>query len=338
MFIRESLALRFSETKVEILDQTLLPHQERWVDVTDPLEMEKAIISLKVRGAPLIGVAASLCLGVFCLSEQNKEQRNLWANALLSSRPTAVNLIHHMNELIQMIQKNESGTAIFNQAIRFFDFDQKNCDLISDFGFEEMKAFSNILTHCNTGGLATAGVGTALGVIKKLAQNNKETFVYVDETRPLLQGGRLTTWELIQAKVKFKLICDNMAGFLMKQGKVDAVVVGADRITSNGDSANKIGSYSLAVLCHFHKIPFYIAAPMTTVDSSLISGEEIPIEQRNPKEVMGFVSPLNEVIWAPLTAQVYNPAFDWVPSHLITAWITDRAVYKLKDVELGCFK
>lgn len=183
--------------------------------------------------------------------------------------------------------------------------------------------------------MATAGSGTALGVIKKLAKKNPEIHIFVDETRPLLQGARLTTWELSKAHVKFSLICDSMAGFLMQQKKVDVVVVGADRITKNGDSANKIGTYTLAVLCHYHKIPFYIVAPLTTWDKDLTSGDQIPIEFREREEVLGLTHPEHKISWAYPHSKVFNPAFDWVPSDLIQGWVTDRGVFTQEDVKRG---
>lgn len=335
-----TLSLRFDETSVSVIDQTLLPHQEIWVDVTDPKACVEAIQSLRVRGAPLIGVVASLCLGIFCRNNSATDDRLFWWHQLIESRPTAVNLMHLMNILKPMIVEQKKGDEIFLQAVKFFSEDQAKCDEMASVGLEIIKGQLQLgldsqkevrlLTHCNTGALATAGEGTALAVIKKVAKVYSKTLVYVDETRPLLQGARLTAWELKLSKVKHKLICDNMAGFLMLQNKVDAVLVGADRITAQGDSANKIGTYSLAVLCHHHKIPFYIVAPTTTIDSSLSSGSEIPIEERNPEEV--------RKTWADPTTEVYNPAFDWVPHELITGWITEDGYFENKDIEQGAFQ
>lgn len=340
----ESLSLRFSRSKIEILDQTLLPHEVQWIDITDPQQAVEAIQSLKVRGAPLIGVAASVCLGIYCLENSDLSQRLYWLQKLISSRPTAVNLVHFLNEMKELIEKKSDSEVIFDLAVKFFLEDQSMCQKISEIGKKEFKAkFKNkeitVLTHCNTGSLATAGIGTALGVIKNLASEYK-LHVYVDETRPLFQGARLTSWELEKANIKFDLICDNMAGFLMLQKKVDAVLVGADRITANGDAANKIGTYSLAVLCHYHKIPFYVVAPSTTFDSAIDSGFEIPIEQRTSDEVRGYYnqSSSQKVVWAKDSFNVYNPSFDWVPASLITGWITETKCFNNNDVENGEFK
>lgn len=333
----DTLALKFDKKNISILDQTALPHQEVWVDITAPQDCVDAIVALKVRGAPLIGIAAALNLAIFALNNPNKDQWLMWAERLRDSRPTAVNLIHHLQAMIDHIIKDCQADTLYQMAIEFFLQDQKMCDAMADFGAHELTGKNQILTHCNTGGLATAGVGTALGVIKKLAKNNPSFHVFVDETRPLLQGARLTAWELDQAGIPHEIVCDNMAGFLMMQNKVDAVITGADRIAKNGDTANKIGTYTLAVLCHFHKIPFYIAAPITTVDPKMDSGLAIPIELRNENEVKGFVGSDSKFLWSPKNSKAYNPAFDWVPNGLITGWITDQGVYKAKDIEKGCF-
>ncbi|MEK6554298.1 MAG: S-methyl-5-thioribose-1-phosphate isomerase, partial [Bdellovibrionota bacterium] len=186
-----------------------------------------------------------------------------------------------------------------------------------------------ILTHCNTGALATAGWGTALGAIRKAHEQGKKIHVYVDETRPLLQGGRLTAWELAKLGIPHTLICDNMAGMLMAQGRVSKVFVGSDRIARNGDFANKIGTYSVAVLAQYHKVPFYVAAPFTTVDALTASGKDIPIEERNPKEVRGEMSPQD--------APVYNPAFDVTPAELVTGWVLDNGVFNKDQITSGEF-
>ncbi len=345
-FLHETSSLRFNRSKVEILDQTLLPHEAHWVDITSPNEAVLAIQSLKVRGAPLIGVTAAVCLGIFCLQNSDQKIRLHWLHQLISSRPTAVNLVHFLTEMKTLIVGNTSAEEVFQMSVRFFKEDQSMCQKISEVGLKEFlqkfkkdKPKISVLTHCNTGGLATAGVGTALGVIKNLIKDF-DLHVFVDETRPLLQGARLTAWELEREKINFDLICDNMAGFLMLQKKVDAVIVGADRITANGDVANKIGTYSLAVLCQYHNIPFYVAAPSTTFDSAIESGFQIPIEQRNPDEVRGYNNQsLNQkVFWAKDTFNVYNPSFDWVPASLISGWITEHKCYKHEDVKKGDFK
>ena len=335
--MNESLSLKFDENKILVLDQTRLPFEEKWIDVTDPQVMEDSIRGLRVRGAPLIAVAASLGLGLFCIKNERQDLRLFWWKRLVESRPTAVNLMNLFEELKVGIIENQKGTDIFSKACQFYHDDiQRSEDMIKN-GVEVLEGLKNFLTHCNTGGLATAGRGTALGVIKELYKKNPKTHVFVGETRPLLQGGRLTTWELSKAHVNFSLICDSMAGFLMHQKKVDAVVVGADRIARNGDSANKIGTYSLAVLCHHHKIPFYIVAPLTTVDKNLVSGDLIPIEFRSKEEVLGFTHPDRSVSWVDPNTKVFNPAFDWVPSSLIQGWITDEGVFTQKDIKHGIF-
>ncbi len=340
----ETLSLKFSDSKIEILDQTRLPFENHWIDITEPNLCVSAIKELKVRGAPLIGVVAAINLGIFCLHTENKKLRLHWLNELITSRPTAVNLIHLLTEMKSMIESDFISSDIFKKSVDFFHQDQAMCEKISLVGAKRLKLdfldlktskIFSILTHCNTGALATAGVGTALGVIKKVNED-LALKVYVDETRPLLQGARLTAWELEKENINFELICDNMAGFLMLQNKVDAVIVGADRITAHGDVANKIGTYTLAVLCHHHKIPFYVAAPTTTIDSAIDFGSDIPIEQRSASEVRGFEA-LN-AFWAKDSFKVYNPSFDWVPSKLITGWITEDKCYDQKDIESGLFK
>ncbi len=334
----QTLSLKFSTDEISILDQTLLPFKEQWVDVTDPETCVAAIKALKVRGAPLIGVVASLCFAINCRKEISLTQRLSWWTMLMASRPTAVNLIHLMNQLKSVI--DQPGSIIFTKAFSFFIDDQNKCEQMSLVGLKVLEAKLQLgmkpnarvqlLTHCNTGSLATAGTGTALGVIKKISEIYPQALTYVDETRPLLQGARLTAWELGLSHAKHKLICDNMAGFLMLQNQVDAVMVGADRITAEGDTANKIGTYSLAVLCQYHNIPFYIVAPTTTIDSSLSSGFEIPIEERAAQEV--------QMNWSLQTTEVYNPAFDWVPHHLVTGWITEEGFFDNKAVAGGAFK
>ncbi len=344
----QTISIKFNESQLEIIDQTQLPSNEVWIDITKPKDAVQAIKCLKVRGAPLIGVTAALSFGLFCKLESDKSKRLYWWNQLIESRPTAVNLVHLMNQLRPFVAGNQAGDLIFDKAYAFYLEDRKKCQDISLIGLKvlcdqlEMNNSGDkkisLLTHCNTGALATAGVGTALGVIKKFSDEFPDTMTYVDETRPLLQGARLTTWELALGKYKHKLICDNMAGFLMMQKKVDAILVGADRIASNGDSANKIGTYSLAVLAKYHNIPFYIVAPTTTVDSSVGSGLEIPIELRKPEEVQGFVSTNYSRLWANSSTEVYNPAFDWAPADLITGWITEQSYFNLEDVKGGIFK
>lgn len=322
---------------LQIIDQTQLPHKEEWVTCSNLQTMEEAIKKLKVRGAPMIGLAANFFLAFLSQQDSSQEDLHQASEVLKKSRPTAVNLIHYMKEFQEVLKASSSFSWVEKWAYDKWQEDARASDRMSTFGVTLLKPGSQILTHCNTGGLAAAQGGTALGVIFKAHEVLKDVHVYVDETRPLLQGGRLTTWELSQKKVPYTLICDNMAGFLMSQKKVDAVFVGADRIASNGDTANKIGTYSLAVLAKYHEVPFYIVAPNKTVDSSLESGAQIPIEERKNEEVRGFVHPDQSTVWAP-DCKTYNPAFDVTPAELIEAWVTQDGVITKKQIQEGVFK
>lgn len=227
--------------------------------------------------------------------------------------------------------------ALEEEALRLVAEDKVLCDNIAQAGAALVKPGSRLLTHCNTGGLATAGVGTALGVIQRAYSEGHVASVWVDETRPLLQGGRLTAWELGELGIPYQLICDSMAASLMAKKQVDAIWVGADRIAANGDVANKIGTYSLAVLAHYHGVPFYVAAPHTTLDRNCPNGEAIPIEQRAAGEVTGVAGSFGSVQWAPDNASVYNPAFDVTPAELISGWILDTGVVTPEQVRDGVF-
>lgn len=305
-----SLGLRMIDG-LEVLDQTKLPHEEIWCKVTDPQEMIRLIQCLSVRGAPLIGVAAALALGEFSRDKTETEIR-IAALALREARPTAVNLMHAMD---RMLEAFEAGRDLVKEAKNIFDEDVALCDAMAERGAKYINDGDGILTHCNTGGLATVGVGTALGVIHRAHSQGKKIHVYVDETRPLLQGARLTAWELEKLKIPFTLICDNMAASLMKAGKVQKAFVGSDRIAANGDAANKIGTYGVAVLAKHHNIPFYVVAPSTTFDADCPDGNSIPIEERNPEEVRAGK--------APHSCKVWNPAFDVTPKTLITKVILE---------------
>jgi methylthioribose-1-phosphate isomerase len=318
-----TLSLKWSPAEFLLIDQTLLPKQEVWLKIENLDQMVEAIKSLRVRGAPLIGVSASLYLAHQALRGQDLKSLEKDAQELKAARPTAVNL---MNNIDQLLKHFSSTTEIVTEAIRIFDEDQSLCDGMSTLGAELIKDGDNILTHCNTGSLATVGSGTALGAIKKAHQQGKKIHVYVDETRPLLQGARLTTWELAKEKIPFTLITDSMAAFLMKQGKVSKAFVGCDRIAKNGDFANKIGTYSVAALCHLHGIPFYVVGPRTTVDPKCPNGDAIPIEERIPREVTGFHSSSESITWAPEGTKVYNPSFDVTPSEFVTAWVLDHKI------------
>ena len=271
----KSLSLEVKENKLSILDQTLLPHEERWVEVSTSEDLVGIIKKLQVRGAPLIGVSASIILALESTKDYSKEDLLKKAKQLKQARPTAVNLMVCVDRLITLINQDATPKELQVEAENIFNEDVELCQKISNFGAELINEGDNIITHCNTGGLATVGSGTALGIIKKAHEQGKNIHVYVDETRPLLQGGRLTTWELKKLGIPFTLICDNMAGHLMLQNKIDKCFVGADRIATNGDFANKVGTYSLAILCKTHNIPFYVAAPYTTVDFDCPNGKEV---------------------------------------------------------------
>lgn len=318
-----TLSLKWSPSEFQLLDQTLLPKKEVWIKIENLDQMIEAIKSLRVRGAPLIGVSACLFLAYQALRGQDLKSLTKDAQLLKEARPTAVNL---MNNIDQLLKHFSTADDIVSEAVRIFNEDQTLCDNMSTLGAELIQNGDTILTHCNTGSLATAGAGTALGVIKKAHQQGKKIHVYVDETRPLLQGARLTAWELAKEKIPFTLITDSMAAFLMRQGKVTKAFVGCDRIATNGDFANKIGTYSVAALCHLHKIPFYVVGPRTTVDSKCPSGKDIPIEERISNEVTGFHSSNESINWAPENTKVYNPSFDVTPNEYVTAWVLDHKI------------
>lgn len=346
----ESLSLRFkadsfnagAACQLELLDQTLLPHEEKWLDIKNTSDMIEAIKALRVRGAPLIGVAAALSLAQSAIQKMSKSDLIVAANDLYEARPTAVNLMICMDRMKKVLSSEQfSVEALVKTAVDIFEEDVQLCNRIAENGATLFQDGDRILTHCNTGALATAGVGTALGAIRKAFEQGKKIHVYVDETRPLLQGGRLTAWELQKLGIPFTLITDNMAGHLMSQGAISKAIVGCDRIAANGDFANKIGTYSVAVLCHFHRIPFYVAGPYTTVDPLCPSGADIPIEERKAFEVQGvegsFDGGYKKIQWAPNGSPVYNPAFDVTPHSLVSAWIMDNAVYKIDQVMGGAF-
>ncbi len=327
----QSLALRFDGKRLSVLDQTLLPHAEIWVDVTEPRAMIEAIQKLKVRGAPLLGVAAALCLA--CIAETGASQAQLESDALWlrRARPTAVNLMWALDRLRRVLERGGSKDDLVQEAEHIFLEDVLLCERMSDHGAGLIQGGESILTHCNTGGLATVGIGTALGVIHKAHLQNKHVHVYVDETRPLLQGARLTTWELSKLGIPHTLITDSMAAILMRDGRVSRVLVGADRIAMNGDFANKVGTYGLAVQAHYHGIPFHPVAPYSTVDTRCARGNDIPIEERAASEVLGF----GEKPWAPEGTEVFNPAFDVTPVELVTSLVLDRGVISQAELKSG---
>lgn len=333
-----SVCLRSRNGKLEVLDQRHLPHQESWIEIHKVSDMVQAIQSLAIRGAPAIGVAAAWALAHSAEQGHSHSQLALESKTLRESRPTAVNLMAALDRMDQRIEKMASALELSQEAEQIHQEDVELCDRISRNGSPLLKSHDGVLTHCNTGGLATAGCGTALGVIQRAHNEGKEIHVFVDETRPLLQGGRLTAWECARAGIPHTLITDNMAAWQMAQGRVHKVIVGADRIAMNGDFANKIGTYNLAILCQYHGIPFYVAAPHTTLDRHCLSGKSIPIEQREAREVRGVHGAFGSVEWAPAQAPVDNPAFDVTPAELVTGWILDSGVYDFKAVNEGALK
>lgn len=319
---------------LELLDQTKLPGEEAWLQIRDPETVRSCIERLAVRGAPAIGIAGAfgLVLGARDLDGTDREAflRNVEAIAarLGSARPTAVNLTWALSRLVSQIARSESVAAgdlkqiLLDEAHRIHKEDEEACRSIGIYGEPLFDDGAGILTHCNAGALATGGTGTALAPIFEAQRQGKRVRVYADETRPLLQGARLTMWELMRAGIDCTLLCDNTAAAAMAEGKIQAVIVGADRIARNGDFANKIGTYGVAVLARAHGIPFYVAAPTSTVDLATPDGTKIPIENREGTEVTRF----GGVQTAPPGARVYSPSFDVTPAHYATALITERGI------------
>lgn len=333
----QTTSLRVSENQLFILDQQALPQEKRWLAADNVSLLVDHIHALRVRGAPLIGLSASLLLALLAGRGLSQAELGQALETLRAARPTAVNLMNNLDRMKLALAQDNYIQALEDEALRLIAEDKQLCARIAETGCALVKPGSRLLTHCNTGGLATAGVGTALGVIALAHQRGQVDMVWVDETRPLLQGGRLTAWELGELGVPYQLITDSMAASLMAKGQVDAVWVGADRIAANGDVANKIGTYSLAVLAKYHGIPFYVAAPQTTLDRHCPNGEVIPIEQRAAAEVTGVAGSFGAVQWAPENAPVYNPAFDVTPAALIDGWVLDSGVVTPEAVAAGAF-
>ncbi|HEX5834824.1 MAG TPA: S-methyl-5-thioribose-1-phosphate isomerase, partial [Pyrinomonadaceae bacterium] len=322
---------------IRMLDQRVLPAQENYLMLRSYDEVAEAIRKMVIRGAPAIGVAAAMGIALGATQSVGTSVADLEddllyiCDVMAKTRPTAVNLFWAIERMRATFQRAKARTTdveeirkvLVAEALAIFEEDIAANRAIGKFGGPLIPDGATVLTHCNAGALATAGdYGTALGVIRGARDAGKKVAVIADETRPFLQGLRLTAWELAKDDIPVTVITDNMAGHVMKSGKVDAVVVGADRIAANGDTANKIGTYMVAVLAREHNIPFYVAAPMTTLDLSLQSGEEIPIEERDEKEV----THIREYQLAPDGINVHNPAFDVTPNHLIAAIITDKGV------------
>ncbi|WP_077617382.1 S-methyl-5-thioribose-1-phosphate isomerase [Bacillus sinesaloumensis] len=326
-------SVQWNETSIKLLDQTKLPLETVFVELLTIEDVWDSIVSLKVRGAPAIGITAAFGLALAAQSYEEEftlhefKERLLKDKAYLaSSRPTAVNLVWALNRIVASIEEaksvNEAKTTLVHEAIRIQAEDEEICREIGENALDLFKDGFKVLTICNAGSIATARYGTALAPFHLAAQQGKNLKVYASETRPVLQGARLTTWELLQSGVDVTLITDNMAAHTIAEKGIDAIIVGADRITANGDTANKIGTFNLAILAKTFNIPFYVAAPLSTFDVSLESGKDIPIEERNPEEV----THLNGSRIAPEGVQVYNPAFDVTPNELITAIITEKGI------------
>jgi len=320
--------------RVRILDQTRLPHEEVYLELSDYHSIASAIVELKIRGAPAIGVVVGygMALGALKVETSSREyfleRLGEVVSAIAATRPTARNLFWAIDRMQQVVAAGQDvgqiKKALVGEAVKIHSEGVEADEKLSQYGADLIWDNFTILTHCNTGALATGGYGTALGAIKKAKEQGKNIKVIATETRPLLQGARLTTWELKQANIPHSLITDSMAGYFMSREKVDCVIVGADRIVANGDTANKIGTYSLAILAKENGIPFYVAAPTTTLDMTLDRGIDIPIEQRSPDEV----THVQGIDIAPEGTQAQNPAFDVTPHQYITAIITEKGIIR----------
>ena len=336
--------MRWENETLFLLDQTKLPHVVTYLPCQDYSKVKEAIQKLAVRGAPAIGAAAAYGLALGMLKYRGVEfnaptaqefyhQAEQIARELRDARPTAVNLSWALNRMLSVLKSavdqapaslniNDLRSALLAEAHLIYREDIEGNKRLGQLGQTLVPAGAKILTHCNAGALATAGYGTALGVVRAAHAAGKKIGVYATETRPLLQGARLTTFELLQEKIPVTLITDGMTGFLMARKMVDLVIVGADRIAANGDVANKIGTYNIALGAREHNLPFYVAAPVSTLDLNLNNGQDIPIEERDPYEVTHFAGKKT----APEGVKVWNPAFDLTPGHFITAIITDRGI------------
>jgi methylthioribose-1-phosphate isomerase len=332
------LTLEWTDEGVRFIDQTKLPLEESYVLATSYEQVADVIVTMVVRGAPAIGVSAAM--GVALGAKQTKAKTteefapefDQICAKLAGTRPTAVNLFWAIDRMKALFAKlrgegadlGKVQKALLDEALAMYDQDIADCKSIGRHGAEVMPEEGGVLTHCNAGALATCGYGTALGVIRGAVEAGKQVHVYADETRPFLQGARLTAWELMEDGIPTTVICDNMAASLMKQGKIQAVVVGADRIAANGDAANKIGTYSVAILAKEHGIPFYVAAPWSTIDRATATGDSIPIEERAAVEVTHHGGKQ----LTPHGVGIRNPAFDVTPAKYITGIITERGVLR----------
>ena len=333
--------IKWDKGAVKIIDQTLLPNKFVYLKFRDVKDFWHAIKKLQVRGAPALGVASAYgaYLGIQHSYAKNYTEFIRELDRVIkfigSARPTAVNLFWGLARMRAAAVNNKKKPVsaikkeLLAEAHKVYEEDRAICRKMADYGARLIKNGDVILTHCNAGALATADYGTALGVIYRAKEQGKRIKVYADETRPLLQGARLTTWELMREGIDVTLICDNMAAHIMSQGKVTKVVVGADRITRNGDAANKIGTYGVAVLAKYHKIPFYVVAPVSTIDFNLSHGRHIPIEERRGEEI----TTIHGKMLAPRGVKTYCPAFDVTPAKLITAIVTEKGVFKPDEIK-----
>jgi len=313
-------AVRWQGTSLALLDQTKLPTQVVWDTYTDYRPVVDAIRQLVVRGAPAIGVAAAYA---YCLAALAGDDLKQAKTDLAASRPTAVNLFWALDRMERVSETcNGDPTTLIKEAEAIHAEDVAMNHAIGEAGLSVVPEHARILTHCNAGAIATGGYGTALGVVRAAHEAGRVEMVYCDETRPLLQGARLTAWELVEDGIPATLLCDNMAGFAMQKGKIDLVLLGCDRMAANGDFANKIGTYSVAVMAHHHGIPFYSVLPSSTIDLSIEDGSGIPVEQRDPDEVRTLYGTQT----APENVEVWNPAFDVTPHELLTGIITEKGV------------
>jgi methylthioribose-1-phosphate isomerase len=325
--------LRWNRDHFEMIDQRILPADFKYISYTSASAVADGIRSMVVRGAPAIGCAAAYGAALAALNLQDASNDEFFKgmdeafDVLTQSRPTAINLFWAINRMRNKMNESqgspkEIANILLNEAHEVKREDVEINRAMGRFGAELLSDGARVLTHCNAGALATAGHGTALGVIRSAVEAGKKISVIADETRPFLQGARLTAWEMVQENIPVTLISDNMSGYLMSHGEIDAVVVGTDRVASNGDVANKIGTYMVAVLAKRHNIPFYVACPLSTIDRSINSGKDIPIEERPEDEVTGY----RDCQWAANGVKVRNPAFDVTPVDLVTALITEKGI------------
>ncbi|MFQ5815903.1 MAG: S-methyl-5-thioribose-1-phosphate isomerase [Candidatus Hydrothermarchaeaceae archaeon] len=324
-------SVEFKDGVVVLLDQTLLPNEVKYIECDDVETLAEAIENLRVRGAPAIGVVAALGLASIAVQNSTGSREEILEalrkgnERLASTRPTAVNLYWALDRVMNAAERSERpGETALKEALRIYDENMESDRKIGEHGAKVMEDGDVVLTHCNAGSLATAGYGTALGVVKAASEKGKTISVFADETRPLLQGARLTAFELVDVGIPVTVIVDGSAGLVMRKHGVTKVVVGADRIASNGDTANKIGTYNLAVLAKEHGIPFYVAAPLSTIDTSIDSGDDIPIEYRSEREIE-FIHGKRSVAGG---AKALNPAFDVTPHEYIMGIITEKGVLK----------